>query len=46
MSEPDPAKLSRARAAFASVPFAKFLGLNWVELTNGRVSIHCLSAMT
>ena len=40
MSEPDPAKLSRARAAFASVPFAKFLGLELVELTNGRVSIH------
>jgi len=40
MSEPDPAKLSRARTAFASVPFARFLGLELGELTNGRVSMH------
>jgi uncharacterized protein (TIGR00369 family) len=40
MSELDPAKLSRARAAFASVPFAKFLELELGEMTNGRVSIH------
>ena len=40
MSELDPAKLSRARAAFASVPYAKFLGLELGELTSGQVSIH------
>ena len=40
MSELDPAKLSRAQAAFASVPFAKFLGLELGELTSGSVSIH------
>ncbi len=40
MSELDPAKLARARSAFASVPFAHFLGLELGELTRGRVSIH------
>lgn len=40
MSEPDPAKLSRARAAFASVPYARFLGLELGELSDGQVSIH------
>lgn len=40
MSEPDPAKLSRARAAFASVPYAKFLGLELGELADGQVTIH------
>jgi uncharacterized protein (TIGR00369 family) len=40
MNELDPAKVARARAAFASVPFAKFLGLELGELTSGRVSIH------
>ena len=40
MSEFDPAKLSRARAAFASVPYAKFLGLELGDFTDGRVSVH------
>jgi uncharacterized protein (TIGR00369 family) len=40
MSELDPAKLARARSAFASVPFAKFLGLELGEVSSGRVSIH------
>ncbi|HSQ24793.1 MAG TPA: PaaI family thioesterase [Pyrinomonadaceae bacterium] len=40
MSELDPAKVSRARAAFASVPYAKFLGLELGELIKGQVSIH------
>jgi acyl-CoA thioesterase len=40
MSALDPAKLSRARAAFASVPYAKFLGLELGELSNGQVTIH------
>ncbi len=40
MSELDPAKLSRAREAFASVPYAKFLGLELGEIANGEVSIH------
>jgi uncharacterized protein (TIGR00369 family) len=40
MSELDSAKLSRAQAAFASVPFAKFLGLELGELTSGGVSMH------
>lgn len=39
MSELDPAKVSRAQAAFASVPYAKFLGLELGELTSGQVSI-------
>ena len=40
MSEPDPAKLSRARTAFASVPYAKFLGLELGDVANGQVSVH------
>lgn len=40
MSEPDPAKLSRARTAFAAVPYAKFLRLELGELSDGQVSIH------
>ena len=40
MSELDPVKVSRARAAFASVPYAKFLGLELGEMTSGQVSIH------
>src|SRR5262245_34416279 len=40
MSELDPAKLSRARAAFASVPYAKFLGLELGDLESGQVSVH------
>jgi len=35
MSELDPAKLSRAQTAFASVPYAKFLGLELGDLANG-----------
>jgi uncharacterized protein (TIGR00369 family) len=33
--------LARARAAFASVPYAKFLGLELCELKSGEVSV-CL----
>lgn len=40
MSELDPAKLSRARTAFASVPYAKFLGLELGDVANGQVSVH------
>lgn len=40
MSELDPAKLSRARAAFASVPYARFLGLELGDVNNGQVTIH------
>lgn len=40
MSEPDPAKLSRARTAFAAVPYAKFLQLELGELSDGQVCIH------
>ena len=40
MSEPDPAKLERARQAFASVPYAKFLGLELGEVTSGEATIH------
>jgi len=40
MSPLDPAKLSRARAAFASVPYAKFLGLELGDLSDGQVTIH------
>jgi len=40
MSEIDPAKLGRARAAFAAVNYAKFLGLELGEMSNGEVSIH------
>ena len=40
MSELDPAKLSRARTAFASVPYAKFLGLELGAVANGQVSVH------
>ncbi len=36
----DPQKLERARAAFASVPYARFLGLRLGEIHNGQVSIH------
>ena len=38
--EPDPQKVERARAAFASVPYAKFLGLRLGEIHAGGVSIH------
>lgn len=40
MSEVDSEKLTRARAAFASVPYAKFLGLELGEIDNGEVTIH------
>jgi uncharacterized protein (TIGR00369 family) len=42
MSKPelDPQKLARARNAFASVPYAKFLGLQLGEISEGKVSIH------
>jgi uncharacterized protein (TIGR00369 family) len=36
----DPQKLERARAAFASVPYAQFLGLRLGEIHKGQVSIH------
>src|ERR1043166_4544227 len=39
MSELDAAKLKRAREAFASVPYAKFLGLELGEIGNGEVVI-------
>jgi uncharacterized protein (TIGR00369 family) len=40
MSELDPAKVARAQAAFAAVPYAKFLGLELGEFSNSQVSIH------
>ena len=39
MSEVDPEKLARAQTAFASVPYAKFLGLELGEIHNGEVTI-------
>ena len=39
-AELDPQKLERARAAFAAVPYAKFLGLALGEIHQGQVSIH------
>ena len=38
--ELDPQKIERARAAFASVPYAKFLGLRLGDIHQGQVSIH------
>ena len=35
----DPQKLARAKNAFASVPYAHFLGLQLTELNEGEVSI-------
>ena len=40
MSEIDPAKLQRAREAFASVAYAKFLGLQLGEFGNGEARIY------
>ena len=40
MSELDPAKLERARDAFASVPYARFLGLELGDIADGQVSVH------
>ena len=39
MREADPEELARARAAFASVPYAKFLGLELIEIHDGEVVI-------
>ena len=39
MSEIDPAKLARAREAFASVAYAKFLGLQLGDMDEGDVSV-------
>ena len=36
----DPARVERAREAFASVPYAKLLGLELGEIGGGVVSIH------
>lgn len=40
MSALDPAKLDRARQAFASVPYAKFLGLELGEVIPGEATIY------
>ena len=39
-NELDPARLARAREAFASVPYARLLGLELGEISEGVVSIH------
>lgn len=39
-AELDPRKLERAHAAFAAVPYAKFLDLRLGEISKGQVSIH------
>jgi len=39
-SELDPQRVARAHAAFAAVPYAKFLGLHLGEIRDGQVSIH------
>ena len=39
-NELDPARAARARKAFASVPYAKFLGLELGETKRGEASIH------
>jgi len=39
-NELDPARVARARKAFASVPYAKFLGLELGEIKRGEASIH------
>jgi uncharacterized protein (TIGR00369 family) len=38
--ELDPAQLARAREAFASVPYAKLLGLELGEIGRGQATIH------
>ena len=38
--ELDPARLARAREAFASVPYAKLLGLELGEISGGQATIH------
>lgn len=40
MSASDPAKLARARAAFAAVPYARFLGLELGDVADGQVAVH------
>jgi uncharacterized protein (TIGR00369 family) len=39
-NELDPARVARAREAFASVPYAKLIGLELGEIGRGEVSIH------
>jgi uncharacterized protein (TIGR00369 family) len=39
-NELDPARVARARAAFAAVPYAKLIGLELGEIRPGAVSIH------
>ena len=39
-NELDPARVARAREAFASVPYAKLLGLELGEISRGEVTIH------
>lgn len=39
MNDLDPAKVARAREAFASVPYARFLGLELGEVASGEVSV-------
>jgi len=39
-TELDPARVARARAAFASVPYAKLLGLELGEIGPDEVTIH------
>jgi uncharacterized protein (TIGR00369 family) len=39
-AELDPARLARARIAFAAVPYAKLLGLELGEVSPGTVTIH------
>ena len=39
-NELDPARVARARTAFASVPYAKLLGLELGEISRGDASIH------
>lgn len=36
----DPARVARAREAFAAVPYGKLLGLELGEMSRGQVSIH------
>ena len=36
----DPARVARAREAFAAVPYARLLGLQLGEVSSGAVSIH------
>src|SRR6266481_1265915 len=39
-NELDPARVARARAAFASVPYAKLIGMELGEVSSDQVSIH------